>query len=71
LARSAFSHRSSSPTPGSIRTSSIRQPIRIITRKEKAGEEQKSKIDLKKIIKGNTMDIRVQEGNVSYVSGSF
>jgi polysaccharide export outer membrane protein len=42
-----------------------------ITRKGKAGKEQKFKINLKDIIKGKKKDIMLQEGDVVYVPGSF
>jgi len=42
-----------------------------ITRKDKAGKEQKIKINLKDIIKGKKMDVLLQEGDVVYVPESF
>jgi polysaccharide export outer membrane protein len=42
-----------------------------ITRKGKAGEELKFKINLKDIIKGKKKDFTLQEGDVVYVPGSF
>ena len=42
-----------------------------ITRKDKAGKEQKIKINLKDIIKGKKKDVVLQEGDVVYVPESF
>ena len=42
-----------------------------ITRKDKAGKEQKIKINLRDIIKGKKMDVLLQEGDVVYVPESF
>jgi len=43
----------------------------MITRKDKAGKEQKIKVNLKDIIKGKKKDIALQEGDVVYVPESF
>ena len=42
-----------------------------ITRKDKAGKEQKIKVNLKDIIKGKKKDIKLQEGDVVFVPESF
>jgi polysaccharide export outer membrane protein len=42
-----------------------------ITRKDKAGKEQKIRVNLKDIIKGRKKDIKLQEGDVVYVPESF
>jgi len=42
-----------------------------ITRKDKAGNEQKIKVNLKDIIKGRKKDIKLQEGDVVFVPESF
>jgi polysaccharide export outer membrane protein len=42
-----------------------------ITRKNKAGKEQKIKVNLKDIIKGKKKDVLLQEGDVVYVPESF
>jgi polysaccharide export outer membrane protein len=42
-----------------------------VTRKDKAGKEQKIKVNLKDIIKGRKKDIKLQEGDVVYVPESF
>ena len=42
-----------------------------ITRKDKAGKEQKIKVNLKDVIKGKKKDIVLQEGDVVYVPESF
>jgi polysaccharide export outer membrane protein len=42
-----------------------------ITRKDKAGKEQKIKVNLKDVIKGRKKDIVLQEGDVVYVPESF
>jgi len=42
-----------------------------ITRKDKAGKEQKIRVNLKDIIKGRKKDIVLQEGDVVYVPESF
>ncbi len=42
-----------------------------ITRKDKAGNERKIRANLKDIIKGKKLDIKLQEGDVVYVPGSF
>lgn len=42
-----------------------------VTRKDKAGKEQKIKVNLRDIIKGRKKDIRLQEGDVVYVPESF
>lgn len=42
-----------------------------ITRKDRAGKEQKIRVNLKDIIKGRKKDIRLQEGDVVYVPESF
>ena len=42
-----------------------------ITRKDKAGKEQKIKVNLKDIIKGRKKDIKLQEGDVVFVPESF
>lgn len=42
-----------------------------ITRKDKAGKEQKIRVNLKDIIKGRKKDILLQEGDVVYVPESF
>ena len=42
-----------------------------ITRKDKAGKEQKIKVNLRDIIKGKKKDIALQEGDVVYVPESF
>jgi polysaccharide export outer membrane protein len=42
-----------------------------ITRKDKAGKEQKIKVNLRDIIKGKKKDIVLQEGDVVYVPESF
>ena len=42
-----------------------------ITRKDKAGKEQKIKVNLKDIIKGKKKDLMLQEGDVVYVPESF
>jgi polysaccharide export outer membrane protein len=42
-----------------------------VTRKDKAGKEQKIKVNLKDIIKGRKMDIKLQEGDVVFVPESF
>jgi polysaccharide export outer membrane protein len=43
----------------------------LITRKDKAGKEQKIKVNLKDIIKGKKKDVMLQEGDVVYVPESF
>jgi polysaccharide export outer membrane protein len=43
----------------------------MITRKDKAGKEQKIRINLKDIMKGKKKDIVLQEGDVVYVPESF
>ena len=43
----------------------------MITRKDKAGKEQKIKVNLKDIIKGKKKDVVLQEGDVVYVPESF
>jgi polysaccharide biosynthesis/export protein len=43
----------------------------LITRKDKAGKEQKLKINLKDILKGKKKDLVLQEGDVVYVPESF
>jgi len=43
----------------------------LITRKDKAGKEQKIKVNLKDIIKGKKKDVVLQEGDVVYVPESF
>ena len=42
-----------------------------VTRKDKAGKEQKIKVNLKDIIKGKKKDIPLQEGDVVFVPESF
>jgi len=42
-----------------------------ITRKDKAGKEQKIKVNLRDIIKGKKKDVVLQEGDVVYVPESF
>jgi polysaccharide export outer membrane protein len=42
-----------------------------ITRKDKAGKEQKIKVNLKDILKGRKKDIKLQEGDVVFVPESF
>ena len=42
-----------------------------ITRKDKAGREQKIRVNLKDIIKGRKKDVVLQEGDVVYVPESF
>jgi len=42
-----------------------------ITRKGKAGQEQKFRVNVKDIIKGKKKDFPLQEGDVVYVPGSF
>ena len=42
-----------------------------ITRKDKAGREQKIKVNLRDIIKGRKKDIKLQEGDVVFVPESF
>ena len=42
-----------------------------ITRKDKAGKEQKIRVNLKDIIRGKKKDIALQEGDVVYVPESF
>ncbi len=42
-----------------------------VTRKDKAGKEQKIKVNLKDIIKGKKKDIKLQEGDVVFVPESF
>ncbi|MBE3112194.1 MAG: polysaccharide biosynthesis/export family protein [Acidobacteria bacterium] len=42
-----------------------------ITRKDKAGKEQKIRVNLKDIIKGKRKDVVLQEGDVVYVPESF
>jgi polysaccharide export outer membrane protein len=42
-----------------------------ITRKDKAGKEQKIRVNLKEIIKGRKKDIKLQEGDVIFVPESF
>jgi polysaccharide export outer membrane protein len=42
-----------------------------ITRKDKAGKEQKIKVNLKDIIKGRKKDVKLQEGDVVFVPESF
>jgi polysaccharide export outer membrane protein len=42
-----------------------------ITRKDKSGKEQKIRANLKDIIRGRKVDIKLQEGDVVYVPGSF
>jgi len=43
----------------------------LITRKDKAGKEQKLKVNLKDIIKGKKKDVVLMEGDVVYVPESF
>jgi len=43
----------------------------MITRKDKAGKEQKIRVNLKDIIKGKKKDVVLQEGDVVYVPESF
>jgi len=43
----------------------------MITRKDKAGKEQKIRVNLKDIIKGKKKDVLLQEGDVVYVPESF
>lgn len=43
----------------------------MITRKDKAGKEQKIKVNLSDILKGRKKDIKLQEGDVVYVPESF
>ena len=43
----------------------------MITRKDKAGKEQKIKVNLKDIMKGKKEDVALQEGDVVYVPESF
>lgn len=43
----------------------------MITRKDKAGKEQKIKVNLRDIIKGKKKDVVLQEGDVVYVPESF
>ncbi len=43
----------------------------IITRKDKAGKEQKIKVNVKDIINGRRKDIMLQEGDVVFVPESF
>jgi polysaccharide export outer membrane protein len=43
----------------------------LITRKDKAGKEQKLRVNLKDIIKGKKKDVMLQEGDVVYVPESF
>jgi len=43
----------------------------MITRKDKAGKEQKIRVNLKDIIKGKKKDVALQEGDVVYVPESF
>jgi len=42
-----------------------------VTRKDKAGKEQKIRVNLRDILKGRKKDIRLQEGDVVYVPESF
>jgi polysaccharide biosynthesis/export protein len=42
-----------------------------VSRKDKAGNETKFKVNLKDIIKGKKVDMRLQEGDVVYVPESF
>ncbi len=42
-----------------------------VTRKDKAGKEQKIRVNLRDILKGRKKDIRLQEGDVVYVPKSF
>jgi len=42
-----------------------------ISRKNKSGQEVKFKVNLKDILKGKTMDLRLQEGDVVFVPESF
>jgi polysaccharide export outer membrane protein len=42
-----------------------------VTRKDKAGKEQKIKVNLKDIIKGRKKDIKLEEGDVVFVPESF
>ncbi len=43
----------------------------MITRKDKAGKEQKIKVNLSDILKGRKKDLKLQAGDVVFVPESF